>query len=571
MARKSAESTRAGRPQLRPFFAGSLLAALVLFYFTGDKPLHIDDPLYVFTARQMARNPFKPYDFLINWEGLPVPAAAYAAYHTPLWPGLLAIPIKLGGEESERRLHAVQVPFVALALAAAAGLAGYFAAPLWPVFSFLALSPAFMVSAATLMPDIPCLALFLAGFLCFLLVPFSPYAAPAGAAFLLGSGLMKFSVLPLLPAIAFGIWSVKKRFRTTAFIWLAISTAVLALWPAAILLFGGGEYRFDLLPSWQTASGAASAASKLAYSLTTLGTTVVHPGIWLVLLGMKAGRKHSTILLLGGAITFLAASQLRYFGVWQAWASHLWAAAPDGANRSWALIGTLCFSWWLAAAALEQVPGFGGAKSPGRRLLLLWIGCSVAGALIGSPFPAVRYVLLGVPAVVILAALELAPLMKLRFGRSIVAAAVLSTAWLGILVTWSDMRQAVCARDLTVMAADFARNEGGTTWLAGHWGYQYYGETLGIRTAAAIEDRINAGDVIIYPVNASRHSVIIRKGLKTVPLAALRCEAENAPMCTMAQRQGVGFYGAGWIPYGFSRGPLDALELKRVVPGAESP
>lgn len=571
MRRRSAGSPHTGRSRLRPFLAGSLLASLILFYFSADKPLHIDDPLYVFTARQMARNPAKPYDFLINWEGLPVPAAAYAAYHTPLWPGLLAIPIRLAGGETERRLHAAQIPFVALALFAAAGLARYFAAPLWPVFALLGISPAFMVSAATLMPDIPCLSLFLAGFLCFLFAPLSRYAAPAGAAMLLGSGLMKLSVVPLLPVIAFGIWPLKKRFRIPAFAWLSISAAAMALWPGAIMLFGGGEYRFDLLPSWQTASGLASAASKLAYSLTALGTAVVHPGIWALLLGMKAGRKRAGILLLGGAFTLLAASQLRYLGVWQAWQPHLWAASPEGASRTWALTGTILFSWWLAATALEQAPRLGGDKSPGRRLLLLWVACSVAGAVVGSPFPAVRYVLLGVPAVVILVAQDLAPLTNLRFGKPVVAAAILSTAWLGTLVAWSDIRQAVCARDLTVMASDIVREQGGTGWLAGHWGYQYYGENLGLHIAAAIEDRIKAGDVIIYPVNASRHSVILRKGLKAVPLAALRCEAENARICTMAQRQGVGFYGAGWIPYGFSSGPLDALELKKVVPGTESP
>ncbi len=560
-----------GQSKLRPFFAASMLAAATLFLFTADKPLHIDDPLYVFTARQMARNPFKPYDFLINWEGIPVPAAAYAAYHTPLWPGLLALPIRLQGKETERLLHAVQIPFVALALFAAVGLARHFGVPLLPAFLLFALSPAFLVSSATLMPDIPCLALFLAGFLCFMRTPQDRYAAPAGAVLLLGAGLMKFSILPLLPVIAFAIRPFKRVLRIQAFAWLGISTLATGLWPAALLLFGGGEYRFDLLPSWQTASGLPAAASKLAYSLTALGTTVVHPGVWPLLLGMKAGRKRASALLLGGALTLLAASQLRYLGVWEAWAPHLWAAAPDGVSRIWALAGAIGFSWWLATTALEQIFGSGSEKSPARRLLMIWIGFCVAGSVVGSPFPAVRYVLLGVPAVVLLVVLDMAPLLELRFGRSIVAAMVLSTAWLGVLLTWSDLRQAICARDLTVTAADLVKKRSVRGWLAGHWGYQYYGEKLGLRTAAAIEEGVEAGDIIIYPANASRHSVIIRKDLKSVPLAVLRCDAGNALLCTMAHRQGAGFYGCGWVPYAFSRGPLDALELKEVVSGTGSP
>lgn len=270
-------------------------------------------------------------------------------------------------------------------------------------------------------------------------------------------------------------------------------------------------------------------------------------------------------MLLTGAIVLLAASQLRYLGIWESWMPQVRAASPTGASRAWSLVATISFSWWLL---LQIWDDFAQGRKSGlsvQRLLIFWVIFSVIGAVFGSPFPGVRYVLLGVPAVVIMAVRDLNLRLPKRIQLTATAAVIFATAWLGILVTDADMKHAACIRDLTVLAADIVHKEKAKGFLGGHWGSQYYGERMGLRTASILEAGISPGDIVIYPQNASRQTIKLPDGLTASPLAILRCQSGSAFLSTMSQIEGSGFYGCGWIPYAFGRRPLDALELKRIV------
>src|SRR6266403_5991439 len=53
------------------FFAiFAVIAALAPFL---NKAFHIDDPLFLWMAEQIARHPLDPYGFTVNWAGAPQP------------------------------------------------------------------------------------------------------------------------------------------------------------------------------------------------------------------------------------------------------------------------------------------------------------------------------------------------------------------------------------------------------------------------------------------------------------------------------------------------------------------
>src|ERR1700691_4071250 len=60
--------------ELKPGLALALLVLVCLAPFIG-KPFNIDDPLFLWTARQIQSHPFDPYGFNVNWYG----------WESPMW------------------------------------------------------------------------------------------------------------------------------------------------------------------------------------------------------------------------------------------------------------------------------------------------------------------------------------------------------------------------------------------------------------------------------------------------------------------------------------------------------
>src|SRR5262249_867023 len=136
----------------------ALLLPLLAFL---DRAVMVDDTLYLKAAAQIRHDPFRPYNFVVNWSGTISPF--WDVFKNP--PALsywLALVQSVGGS-NERRLHASLLPFDVAAAVAGIALARRFvrgspyATALWLA------SPAFLVSASTLMADVPALACTLWG------------------------------------------------------------------------------------------------------------------------------------------------------------------------------------------------------------------------------------------------------------------------------------------------------------------------------------------------------------------------------------------------------------------------
>jgi len=135
----------------------TVACAAVLLWFIG-KPFDVDDPLFVWAGEQITRHPLDPYGFDVNWYGSAAPMS-YIAKNPPLACYLIAGVIRVFGT-SEYAIHAA---FDVVAIAAILGT--YQLARLLCERPLLAaaltlLTPAFLVSANTVMCDVLMLALW---------------------------------------------------------------------------------------------------------------------------------------------------------------------------------------------------------------------------------------------------------------------------------------------------------------------------------------------------------------------------------------------------------------------------
>jgi 4-amino-4-deoxy-L-arabinose transferase-like glycosyltransferase len=130
-----------------------VLAALAPFL---AKPFNIDDPLFLWTARQIQSHPADPYGFMVNWYGTADPMwwvtdnPPLASYYLALAAGVLGW--------SEVALHfAFLLPAVAAILGTHRLARRFCSLPMLAALATL-FTPVFLVSGTTVMCDVMMLA-----------------------------------------------------------------------------------------------------------------------------------------------------------------------------------------------------------------------------------------------------------------------------------------------------------------------------------------------------------------------------------------------------------------------------
>ena len=222
-----------------PLITIALFTLLALGPFI-DKAVHIDDPLFVWTAQQILKYPGNFAGFEVNWYGTMKPMFAINM-NPPAQSYFLAVVMAVFGEH-EIPMHAAML---LVSFAAAAGI--FQLARLWcerPLAAALiALStPVFFLSATSLMCDVPMLALWIWA------VVFWERALKNGeatnylaAGVLAGlSVLTKYSALTLLPLLLV-LGGLRKKRPGVWLLWLAVPAAMTGayeLWTAKLYGLG---------------------------------------------------------------------------------------------------------------------------------------------------------------------------------------------------------------------------------------------------------------------------------------------------------------------------------------------
>jgi 4-amino-4-deoxy-L-arabinose transferase-like glycosyltransferase len=535
-----------------------------------NKPFHEDDPLFLWAAQQIQRNPADFYGFKVNWYTSEVPMAEVTK-NPPLTSYYIALAAWVFGW-SELALHLV---FLLPATGVVVGtylLAERFGSrPMLAALSAL-FTPAFLVSSTNVMSDTLMLCFWVWAVILWdlgLIRQRLLILCLSGVLISL-SFLTKYFGLTLVPLLA--VYTLTQRPRP-AWWWLAL------LIPAATVieyhcltqkLYGtsllteaavyarkqSGEARGVTLGSQTLVSlsfTGACVSSVLFYSLLmwsrrslAAGCLVIGLLTWLVFATGTVGRFPLPLDKLSQYAVVHSIFPLRHQGgVYLCLDEMIWPVIVQTALFAAAGIGVLT----LAVADLR-------ANRDGRSLLLfLW----VVGTWFFTGFlnwtANARSILPMVPAISIL-------LMR-RIDKQYAAVssqadlrlwwALVPAACLALLTTAADYGRARSARWAAEFVHEHLQDTSHTLWFSGHSGFQYYMEKYGGRAVDVQNSRPEPGDVLIVPlfnggVGIPPQLVAERPSVRSTVLPGL---STSNPLV------GAGFYNSevGPLPFVFGSTP----------------
>lgn len=544
----------------------ALLVALALFClvpFLG-RPFNVDDPLFVWTAKQILKHPTDFYGFDVNWYGFVFPMSV-TTKNPPLASYYIASVASVFGF-SELALHAAfLLPNVAVVLGTYS-LARRMSNRPATAAAIAFLTPAVMVSATTLMCDTMMLAFWVWAIDTWL----RGLDSRRWGWFLLAgllisaAALTKYFGVCLLPLLlAYSLVSERR-----AGIWLA-GFVLPAVALVAYELYTRELYGAGLLLD-------ASSYAQERHGQFTLG------GLQLAL----------GLTFLGGALaTLLCYAPL----VWPRWIT---AAGFLGAV---ALAGLFCtrselfgyarkpdLPYWhvplhagVFVVAAVQVVALVAIDLYRRRdktslLLAMWVLGTFGFAVFFNWTVNVRSVLPAAPAVGILIArqLDFRRMAWLDREPARIAWFAVPAALISLAVTWGDYRHAQSAR----LAAELMVEQyggGATLFFEGHWGFQYYMEELGARCLNFGNDTLLPSQILIVPQNNSNAPQILPA--ETADVLARGDSHASRWVTDLYTDVGVSFYIGNKgvpLPYAFMRVPPEryyVFRLKRRVNLSQHP
>lgn len=146
-----------------------------------------------------------------------------------------------------------------------------------------------------------------------------------------------------------------------------------------------------------------------------------------------------------------------------------------------------------------------------------------------------------------------------------VAAALVASGVISLWVAGADAALANSARKAASLIRDETHGEASTLWFEGHWGFQYYMESLGARAVDFSRHLIRNGDLVVIPENNIQLVEIepeMVSSKQTVQLAMPYWAT------TIRWELGAGFYSSYWGPLPFTIGPVPAerYNIFRIAP-----
>ena len=500
-----------------------------------NKAFNIDEPLFIWVAKQIQVHPLDFYGFKINWYGTEMGAASIIK-NPPLAAYYLALVAALAGW-NEIPLH---LAFLLPALAAALG--SYFLAREFSNNPLLAtlmavLNPVFILSSTTVMCDTTMLAFYVwAVYLWVRGTKGDNFGLLALAALLTAlCALTKYFGVSLIPLLL--LYSLAcGRGKSKGALFLLIPVAILSLYQwETTLLYGRG-----LL------SDAASYASKekgmsLGGLLAGLATGLSFTGGCFLSALCFAGKLRDKRSL-GAAALLVPGCGL---------ALCLISFPHVALNASWDYYLQLAL-FMAAGLALLLLTGLDlwRHRDPDALLLALWVlGTFLFAALVNWSVNG-RSILPMAPAAALIVArfLESKNGSSWRPGLRELALPLCGAFLLSMTVARGDYNLAGTARAAAGAVAGNSPAAARPTWFQGHWGFQYYMEQTGALPYDRKRSLIQAADHMVFPENnTNSFQEIYDQG---TPLKDLEFNPAGF-VSTMNFGAGAGYYSSGFGPLPF--------------------
>jgi len=511
-----------------------------------NKAFHIDDTLFLASAKQIQSNPVDFYGFSINWYGTELPMAE-TTKNSPLACYYIALVSAVFGF-GEITLHiAFLIPAVAVALGTY-----YLAAKLCskPTVAAVAavLTPAFLVSSTNIMCDTMMLAFWLwATILWMQGIEDNRWSALCAAAVLMAlCALTKYFGMALIPLIL--VYSVvKKRKLEIQVLFLLIPIIILAGYQwLTYELYGRGllsdaasyATQQNWLKNWL--SGGRFFVKGLTV-LTFTGGCIITALFYLPLL---CSRKNLITITVAVVIAVIFASGFMTKIV------KFQKNPQDSTNWIFTVQLILMITSAIIILTIAVIDLYSNRHAESL-LLLLWVfGTFIFAGFINWTVNA-RSLLPMTPAVAILIVRQIDARSKniqslWRLVWPLVPAAVITLA-----VCWADYAWAGTAREAAAVINEKFKTQNKTIWFLGHWGFQYYMEAENHKALDLERPRPVYGDILISPVSntnvyeISDELVVLDQTLEFMPFRWC---------ATMKRPLGAGFYSDVWGPLPFAFG-----------------
>ena len=530
------------------------MALLVSLPFI-NKPVHLDDWVFITGAQRLCQKPLGALEGTIAFFGSQVPF--WSGTHPPLlflYAALIDTLIK-GPSESVR--HIFYLPFSILAAVSIFFLARRFLGDgrrnekkCVYLTMLAAFTPAFMVASHSLMADLPTLAFGLAGLACYIRFldegyrkffwPATLFCALAVMAsyqgffifallflyaFLNKKGLKYFFAVCLLPFVSLGVW----------FFLAYRASGQVHLFNA---FFWGGLRDRDFL---------IKIADTLVGFLCVIGAVTVFPPALLAAFFKPAGRLR-LYLGLAGLTVYLCLTRLADYS----WGSRVWFAVFFGGG-----VLSMERAWIHLTAGIRDLKDSCGLdnSSRDRIFLCLWVlGYLFAAALL-LPQGISRYFLLGLFPILALFALDAG---KDVFWPGVLAA----TLSVGVMVSAADYRAAAIDQNAAfLLSRKYAADK---LCYAGELGFRYYMEESGFQYVASGQERFLYGQKLAEPDSYLKGKLSGRLRLNLVRSGRL-VYRDVLPLTVMSEPAKADIYssanGYGFLPYAWGFGQAAAFTI----------
>ena len=533
----------------RPARVGRDVAILILLTLAVHGPFvseafHLDDAQYLDVALNVFRNPLFPMDLPSVFEGHHQDLWGHT--HPPLNAYLIAALVFVhSGPPSEVFLHTSFLLFPLFLTISFYFLARRFAAEPLMASALLATNPTLIVSAHTLMADVPLLALWISATLLFVRGIDEEKQSLIYASLLpiTAACFFAYQGLALLPLLGFYALS-RKRLGWREIQVLFVPLVLMAVWQLSGYMHRGVTYASTMF-GYLGVRGLWLGSTKIRtaiVSLTYLGGTILpFPFIF-----WKIGNRAKGALAWSSlAIAFAIAHQK--LTEYTAWEEMFFIGC---------LAGGLAAAVWVIRRGFEAWSLQGWAADD--LFLSLWfvgmlIGC-VAAFFSGSA----RYLLPAYPALllIVMRFVKRAPV----FYGSLLAVQIV----LGLCLAYSDYEFAGIGRR---EARDFQSRYLGNPQpfvFSAEWGWRYYLGQMG-------------GEIMADDTNGRPGELFVKSSLalgrvfdnqfgRSLELIEQRTYRIRSPLRLLDPHTHAGFWSDGWgvLPFWFSREPLDEFSVYRV-------
>jgi hypothetical protein len=535
-----------------------LVGALLLLFV--NRAFHIDDPLFLWAAKQIQTHPADPYGFRVNWYGSDM-AMFDVTKNPPLASYYLALVASIVGW-SERALH------LALMLPALSVVAGMFLlARRWcmnPALAVLAglLTPVFLVSGVTVMCDVLMLAFFVWAVYAWttgLAARSHAWMALAGA-LTAAAALTKYFGIALIPLLL--VYALAKERRVGAWLLHFLIPIAVLIWYQSVTLHLYGR---GLLLDAAAFAPSTTGPEKLSVAKTyvTLAFTGGCVATLVGLAGQLWSRKALLAALACAVVVMITTAALGAIGHYK---------LPAGSGASWLTAGQLAL-WSTAGVSLLvlAVLDLARRRDADALLLLLWtLGTFTFAGFLNWTTNGRSLLPLVVPAGLLMARRiehRTAPGGSPWRSAAVPLAAV---ALLSVAVTWADSRLAETARAGAKAVLDAYPPKDRTVWFQGHWGFQYYMEALGAKALDIGKSHLTPGDLVILPTTNT--NLYPPPANLTVTLGSIDIESSRW-LSTMSLLTGAGFYADifGPLPFALGSIPAERFIVVEIRPHAPDP